>query len=160
DDGRHVIRQSSGTYFAKYRDHDGKVHVVPTGCHDETMAKQFLADLEKQADRVRAGVVTQHELAVADLMAGEIERHIVDYAATLTGSADHRKKTEKYIREVAAACNWQSLAEMRRDDLALWLAKQTRQGRHARSRNGYHTAVVTFANWCVEMKRLTANPFA
>jgi integrase len=159
-DGREVIRQSSGTYFARYRDHDGEVHDVPTGCRDKSMAEQFLADLEKQADRVRAGVVTEHELAVADLMAGEIERHIVDYAATLTGSADHRKKTEKYIRQVATACKWNSLAAMRRDDLELWLAEQTRRGRSARSRNAFHTAVVSFTNWCVKVKRLTMNPFA
>src|SRR4051794_9165056 len=49
-DGTARVRQESGTYFAKYRDHDGTVRVVPTGCRDETNAKQFLADLEKQAD--------------------------------------------------------------------------------------------------------------
>ena len=57
DDGREVIRQESSTYFAKYRDGDGTVHVVPTKCRDESAARQVLADLEKQADRVRAGVV-------------------------------------------------------------------------------------------------------
>src|SRR5512135_362357 len=72
DDGRQVIRQESSTYFAKFRDHDGTVRVVPTGCHDESAARQVLADLERQADRVRAGVVTTQELTVADRMSDPI----------------------------------------------------------------------------------------
>jgi site-specific recombinase XerD len=55
DDGRQVIRQESGTYFAKYRDHDGHVRVVPTGCRDEANARQFLADLARRLRQHVAG---------------------------------------------------------------------------------------------------------
>ena len=153
------VRQESGTYFAKYRDHDGTVRVVPTGCRDETNAKQFLADLEKQADRVRAGVVTARELAVSGQMSDPIERHIADYLSTLCGDS-HRGHTERYVRRLAKDCHWQCLDEFRRDDLELWLAEQTRQGRSARSRNAYHVAVVSFANWLVRAERMRTNPFA
>src|SRR5690242_12812149 len=74
DDGRQVIRQESGTFYAKYRAHDGTVVVVSTGCRDESTARQCLADLELQQDRVRAGVVTSQELAVADQMSDPIDR--------------------------------------------------------------------------------------
>src|SRR5262249_12087115 len=86
DDGRQVSRHQPGTYFAKYRDHDGVVRVVPTHCRDEDNAKQVLADLEKQTDRVRAGVVTSDELAIADRKLDPLDGHLADYLATLTGS--------------------------------------------------------------------------
>jgi hypothetical protein len=166
DGGRQAIRQESSTYFAKYRDHDGTVRVVPTRCRDESAARQVLADLERQAERVRAGVVTTRELAVADRMADPIDRHIADYAATLTGSKSHRENTERYLRTLASECRWSRLTELRRDDLELWLADRSRPGpdghpvRSARSRNAFQTAAVSFANWCVRSERLTVNPFA
>jgi integrase len=166
EDGTRRIRLESETYFAKYRDHEGTVRVVPTGCRDEANARQFLADMEKQSDRVRAGVVSPQELAVADRMADPIAQHIADYVSTLTGSADHRQHTDRYLRRLAAECRWSKLSDLRRDDFELWLASQSRPGpdgravRSARSRNAHHVAVVAFANWCVESKRLTVNPFA
>src|SRR5690349_2256721 len=65
-DGREMISVESGTYYAKYRDGDGIVHVIPTGCRSEDAARQALARLERDAERVKAGVVTPAELAVAD----------------------------------------------------------------------------------------------
>jgi integrase len=159
-DGRDAIRQESSTYFAKYRDGDGTVRVVPTKCRDESTARQFLRELERTADRVRAGVVTTQELAVADMMSDPIGRHIADYVATLTGSASHRENTERYLQRLAADCRWNRLSDLRRDDLELWLADQARQNRSARSRNAHHVAATSFANWCVRSKRMTINPFA
>ena len=46
------------TFTAKYRDGNGHVVEVATGCRDETAARQVLADLERRAERVRANVVT------------------------------------------------------------------------------------------------------
>ena len=54
-DGTERIRDESSTYFARYRDGNGIVVEVPTGCRDETAARQVLADLERRAERVRAG---------------------------------------------------------------------------------------------------------
>jgi integrase len=158
-DGREVIRQESGTYFAKYRDHDRTVRVVATGCRDESTARQVLADLERTVDRVRAGVVTTHELAVADRMSDPIEQHIAEYTSTLTGSACYRENAGRYLRRLAADCRWTRLCDMRRSDVERWLADQDRRGRGARSRNGFREAIIAFCNWCVRDQRLTVNPF-
>jgi integrase len=165
EDGSLRLRLESGTYFAKYRDHDGTVRVVPTGCREEDNAKQVLADLEKQTDRVRAGVVTPQELAIADRMADPIAQHIADYVSTLTGSEDHRQHTDRYLRRLAEECRWSKLSDLRRDDFELWLASQSRLGpdgrpiRSARSRNAHHVAIVAFCNWCIP-HRMERNPFA
>jgi integrase len=159
DDGRQAIRQESSTYFAKYRDHDGTVRVVPTGCRDESAARQVLADLERQAERVRAGVATTQELAVAERMSVPIEQHIAEYTSTLTGSACYRENADRYLRRLAADCRWTRLADLRRSDLERWLADQARQGRGARSRNAFRETIIAFCNWCVRDGRLTVNPF-
>ncbi len=159
-DGRDFIRVESGTFYAQYRNADGVVRVVPTGCRTEDAARKVLNRLECDAERVRCGVVTSAELATADVAAGPITQAISDYIATLTGSASHRENTERYLRRLAIDLHWLKLADMRRDDLERWLADQSRAGRSARSRNAFHTAIVTFVNWCVDVKRMSANPFA
>jgi hypothetical protein len=51
-------------WFAKYRDGAGVVRVEPTGCRDETAARQVLAELERTAELVRSGVMSAAEAAV------------------------------------------------------------------------------------------------
>src|SRR5690348_15029482 len=43
-------------YVAQYRDGNGAVCIVSTGCRDETAARQVLARLEREAEQVRAGI--------------------------------------------------------------------------------------------------------
>lgn len=47
--GTDRIVTESPYFVAKYRDGTGVVRVVPTGCRDETAARQVLADLERFA---------------------------------------------------------------------------------------------------------------
>ena len=160
DDGSEVIRDRSSTYYAKYRDGDDRVVVVPTGCRDRGAAEQFLSRLEKMADRVKAGVVTSEEIRQVRHQSDPIKGHIAAYIGAMAGSEAHRTKTEGYVRTMVSKLGWSTLGDMRRDALETWLATEARAGRSARSRNGHQTALVSFANWCVEAKRLQANPFA
>src|SRR3954447_17545725 len=57
NDGTERIRVEAATFTARYRDGDGLVVEVATGCRDETAARQVLADLERKAERVRAGLL-------------------------------------------------------------------------------------------------------
>lgn len=165
-DGREVVRVHSGTYYATYRDGDNKVVTVSTGCRERSAAEQFLARLEREAERVRSGVVTHAEVHRAKRMAEPIGAHIDAYLATMAGSKMHRQNTESYLRTLVEACGWNSLADMKRSDLETWLAAESRivgekPKRSARSRNAYQTALVSFCNWCVKSaKAMPENPFA
>ena len=55
-DGSERIRDESRTYFARHRDGSGVVVETPTGCRDESAARQVLAELERRAERVRSGL--------------------------------------------------------------------------------------------------------
>ncbi|QEH33951.1 site-specific tyrosine recombinase XerC [Aquisphaera giovannonii] len=160
-DGRQAIRQESSTYFAKYRDHDGTVKVVPTKCQDKSAAEHFLANLEKRADRIRAEVVTPEEDRRADTARRVgIDQHIDDYVSTLTGNAMHRTNTRGYLERLRDALGWSALADLKRDRLELWLAGEALKKRSARSRNAYRVAASGFCSWLATAGRLAGNPFA
>jgi integrase len=161
DDGRQVVHVETGCFYAQYRDADGLVRTVTTRCKERGNAEQFLADLERQVERVHAGVVTADEVRRAEATKTvSIDRHIDDYIATLTGNRMHRKNTRSYLEKLRDDLDWRTLADVRRDGLDLWLAEQAGKDRSARSRNAYRVAASGFCSWLVETNRLAANPFA
>src|SRR5262249_22988928 len=69
----------SAFFVAKYRDGSGAVQVVPTGCKDETAARQVLADLERKAELVRSGVLTPAEAVIGERQATLLPHHLDSY---------------------------------------------------------------------------------
>ena len=65
-DGELRMSVPSGTYVAKFRDAQGLVKTVSTGCRDEGAARSVLSDLERRVELIRAGVMTRDEETVAD----------------------------------------------------------------------------------------------
>jgi integrase len=165
DDGRQVIRQESSTYFARYRDQHKALVVVSTGCRDDEAAKQVLADLQRQVERIKAKVATAQELTAADRRQSPIKEHVEEYARRLPGKRSieaakvHRDNTRRYLDRLIADCGWTCLADIRREHLETWMADQARDGRSARSINTHRAAAVAFCNWLVTVERMTVNPF-
>ncbi len=167
DDGRQVIRQESGFYFARYRDADGLIRDGSTKCKDKAAAEQALADLERRAERVRSGVMTRRESDAADRMRQSLDKHIDDYIQRLPGkrggsaTATHGEDVKRCLKRLAADCGWNCPADLRREDLERWMSDQARADRSARSINSHRAAVVAFANWLADplIGRLPANPF-
>jgi integrase len=156
------IVTESPYFVAKYRDGSGVVHVEPTGCRDETAARQILADLERRAELVRSGVMTATEAAVGENRPAPIAVHLEafdEHHRAKGVTKIHRQDTGRYLRRLAADCGFGTLADMRRESLERWLAARTPEGMSARTRNAYRNALVTFCNWCVETSRLAVNPF-
>jgi integrase len=163
-DGSERIVTESAYFIAKYRDGAGLVQEVATGCRDETAARRVLADLERQAELVKAGVVTQAEAAAGAHQATPIEEHFGAYLAYLeTAGAcpEHRKERDRQLRRLARECGFRRLADLDRSRLENWLTGQTRKGMGARTRNSYLASALAFCNWCCEpnVGRLTRNPF-
>jgi integrase len=161
DGSEHIVIESA-RYVAKYRDGAGLVQIVPTHCRDEGAARRMLADLERRAELIRAGVMTAAESAVADHQATPIAEHLdaFDEHHRAKGvTTIHREDTGLYLRRLAADCGFGTLADLNREALERWLAARTGEGMAARTRNAYRNALVTFGNWCIETNRLTSNPF-
>src|SRR5690349_1619942 len=85
-EGAERIREESGTYFARYRDGSGVVVEAPTGCRVESAARQVLADLERRAERVRAGLLTPEESRTAEHLMKPIGEHVAAYLDSLAAA--------------------------------------------------------------------------
>jgi hypothetical protein len=122
-----MVRIKSLTYYAKYRDAHGLVVVVPTKCKDRGNAEQVLSQLEREADRIRAGIGTHDEFRLSKHKATDIDHHVKDYVAIMIGSETHRVDTERCIRKLIQDCGWSTLADMKREHLEMWLAAEARK---------------------------------
>ncbi len=162
-DGSERIVTESATYVANYRDGEGFVQTVPTGCRDEDAARSVLGELERRAELVKSGVMTVAEDNVADHQTVPFTDHIAVFAESMKAkgcSTDHRAKTERYLRRLADQCEFRRLGDLKKVTFERWIVKRQGENWSARNRNAYQTALVTFGNWCVENDRLMVNPFA
>jgi integrase len=157
-DGTWFIREESATWFAKYRDGHDVVVEVATGCKDEAAARAVLNDLVRQAERVRAGILSPAE----DARARELQRpfldHVRNYLDAHRGTPEWRADLERYLGRLAAVLLWRRLADVDRSGLERWLTSELRSGRSARSVNAYREAALALCNWLVRSRRLTTNP--
>lgn len=162
-DGTDRIATTAATFTAKYRDGAGVVREVSTGCRDEQAARRILADLERRAELVKAGVMTAAEDAVADHQTTALADHFADYLASLesSGVSDvHRTDTKRLAERLFGDLGFRRLADVDATTLERWLTIRQREGMAARTRNSYLQAIRGFLNWCVERGRLMTNPLA
>jgi integrase len=136
---------------------------VSTGCKDKNAARQVLANLESRAKKIRAGILSSGEAAMADWTAIPLSSHIENHESHLRGlgrapsTVTHRLW---FLQNVFDGCGWRRLSYLNRSGLDLWLNAQVNAGMGARNRNAHAAALVSFANWLVQAGRLSTNPFA
>jgi integrase len=180
------VRVRAGTFVAAFRDGAGVKRRVATGCRTADAARAVLADLERRAEKVRAGIVTQAEAGVAEHADAPVAEHVDGYLEALahkrgkgarrTVSPQHVANVGHSLRLVVAECGFRRLRDLNRDAVERWVhrllelpdpgvvdaagtpAALTRPA--ARTVNARLTALTAWANWLVESGRLVANPFA
>lgn len=157
------VRISQPVWWADWTDASGKRCRQSTGCKDQVLARQWLAEREAEAERERVGLVSREDRhAVAELNR-PIEDHLdaFDDSLLAAGCSDlHRHTTRRYIERLIEDRGWGSLRRVDRSGMEGWLANAQRRGVGARSRNAHLVAVRSLLNWCVRSGRLRANPLA
>lgn len=159
-DGSPRIVATSRKWLAKYRNGDGLVVEVSTGCTDKAAAEQRLRELERQADRVRAGVVTTAETKAVSHQQANIAEHFAAFVdhRKAKGNCSRPKETLSQLRRVAADCGFSTLSEVSGDAFERWLSVQAENDMSAGTRNKYRATWVAFCNWAVRAGRLLRNP--
>lgn len=163
EDGADRIAVESPTFVAKYRDGRGVVRTVSTGCRHEQAARQKLADLERTAERIRAGVITADDEAAARHHTAPVETHFAAFEQHQLAherAAKYRENTMRALRRLAAEVPVRTLADVRREPFERWLVARTAEGMAAGTRNRHREAWVAFVNWCVKSSRLSTNLLA
>ncbi len=161
-DGSPLVMFTSRKWLAKYRRGDELVVEVPTNCTDKAMAEQFLAELERQAERVRAGIATNAETKTAEHQQAGIAGHFADFIANrkAKGKCCRPDETLSQLTKVAAACSFAKLADVTGQAFDRWLSVQAENGMSAARRNRYRACWVAFCNWAVRAGRMLVNPLA
>ncbi len=89
------------------------------------------------------------------------EIHVGEYVAELrtAGRAPmYVDNVERSLTAVGNDCGWKKLGDANRDAIAAHLATQRTAGRAARTLNNIRATLRAFFGWCVDAKRLDANP--
>ena len=160
EDGTQAIRVERKVWTGRYRDHAGRVVERSTGCRDEQAARQTLAGWEREAEKVRSGILDAGDLDAARAHAVPMEGHLDAYERSLVAAGvtdTHRANVLAAVRRVAADCGLTTLAKMKREAVENWLADRSEEDMSARSRNRYRSALVGFLNWCRDSGRVRAH---
>ncbi len=162
-----VIRYAP-TFWAQYRDADGRMVVESTGCRDKQAARHVLAEKLKRVEHIKAGILNAQECRTADHSSLPLESHVATYmqhlkAKTIRGrkvSEGHRSNVQRQLRILLKDCGFKRLRDISRDAMEKWMNRAEVSGMGARTRNTYRAAIIAFCNWCVETDRMAANPLA
>ncbi len=171
-DGSQRIRVKSATYYAQYRDGDKLKQFVPTGCRDSEAAKSVLAELERRAERVTAGVVTSAENETVDQQTAPIAKQVADYLESLRVKRGkgkrlrvaprHVQNVERVLSRIVSECGFRSLREINAEAVRKWVAQLLDDSKcewSPRTINAHLSAIKAFCNWATTTKprRLQAN---
>lgn len=159
------LRRKPGrkTWTAIYRDGDDIRREISTGCKSRDAARQVLADLEKRAEKVRTGIVSQQEAHALRWSSLPLDDHIAAHLEYMEGlrRSRHTVANRRWlINAVVTGCGWKRLNDLNRSKLENWLAGLVSDGMCARTRNAHAGAAIAFGNWLVRVGRLMVNPFA
>jgi integrase len=175
-DGSQRIKTEAATWIAKYRDGEGIVQEVATGCTDKQAAMSVLNELTTRAELVKAKVLSPEQDRISDFAGLPIDEHIqafLDYQRQKKTHPERIKGYKTRLSESAEQCKFRSLCDLSVDRLEKWLAEQRLGDRKmsASVYNGFRESWLAFGNWCIGKrtsrkqthfngeKRLIANPF-
>jgi integrase len=162
------------------------VRRVATGCKSLDAARAVLADLERRAEHVKAGIITQAEVNVAEHADAPAVAHVDAYLAELahkrgkgarrTVNAEHLANVRRSLRQAVDECGFRRLRDLNRAAVERWVSRllalpdeavhgaagtvTTPARPAARTVNVRLCSLTAWGNWLVESGRLTANPFA
>jgi hypothetical protein len=137
----------------------GKPKRVPLSS-DKQVARKMLRDLEREAERRRAGLIDPHAES-RKVPVGELVAEYLDYLGLKGDGSRHISDTRRLLNATLHECKFATLAYLRADVLDKFLARLGKQGRAARTVNTYRQAAMGFGNWLVRPKRMMPhNPLA
>ncbi len=148
--------------MARYRNGQGDVVEVATGCRDLVAARAKLSQLERQAELIRAGVMTAAEGDAAEHVHQPLSKHLDAYEKHLRAKGSNARRismVHRRIERIAADCRFTRINRLSAEPVERWLLEQADSGMAAATRNSYRESVVCFGNWCRRTHRLTENPF-
>ena len=158
--GKQTVQVESPIYYAKLTGANGQEIVASTKTTDRASALKILAHLEREQDRIRAGIQTQEETDRAKLASSPLPDHLADFCKSHKVSEGHQEDTRKYLERIFSELDWKTLGDLKRSEVEGWLKDHVRGGMSARLHNAHVAAISTFGQWCERDGRILKTPFA
>ena len=162
-DGAPRLAVESATYFARYRDAEGRVLEIATGCRSKDAAQAVLNEHMVRAEKIQAGILTPTEARAADWATLPLTEHINAFKRAMTArrlSSGYVKTTEANLKRVFDGCHFRHVTDLTRSGAEHWLSEQvTLNGMGARTHNAHIVALGSFGNWLLRQGRAMSNVF-
>lgn len=154
--------KKSRKWYGQYRDAAGKLRRVALST-DKQAAQSMLRDLERKAERQKAGLIDEH----AETRQLSVEGFVTDYLdyMRLKGNGErHVADTRRLLLKSVDACGFELLSDFKPGPLDRFLAgmmKKDGTQASARTKNTHRQSIMGFANWLVKSRKaLPINPLA
>lgn len=156
--GKRVTREVRKWYVEYYDAHGERQRVK--GYEDKRATEQLLADLQREADRIRAGILPADVRRATSSLIEQVPRYLAHLRAK-NSSTSHLTLTEQRIRSVIAGCQFHSFADVTSGKVERYLESKRNRGKHfgITSSNHYLTAIKGFVRWLAEQGG-SGNPLA
>ncbi len=161
DGADHIVIESE-VFYCRYRTADHIVRERSTGCRTQDGAMRVLAEFEARQEKIRSGVLSAHECAIADHSRKPISEHIEAYLEHLRANGcteRHIKERRAQLGRIVTECGFARVRDLAAGAFEKWLVLSAGAGMGARNRNVHRSALVAFSTWLVMTRRLTSNPF-
>lgn len=161
--GGRIIDSIDRCYSAKFRDANGKWVRKSTGTSDRDAAKQIASKWEADSRRRRTGVIDAVDESLADHASKPIADQLdafIKTRATKGGTEEHRVRTRRQIEEFVDAKGWQTIGDIKSDDVADHVESLKAAGSAARTIQSKLQAIKSFTKWLADHHRLRMNPLS
>jgi integrase len=156
--GASKVKRRAAKWYGQYVDADGNRRRAPLST-DKVAARQMLAELERNAEHRKAGLVDRF----AEQRKTPIDTHLADYETHLSNkgvSGKHLSETMRRLRAVLDHCGIRKLADLCPEGVEGFLAALEAEKASARTRNTYLSSARAFSRWCVRSRRVAEDAMA
>ena len=154
------VTKTARKWYVEYVDADGITRRKP-GYSDKGATQQLAADLQRQVERERAGIIDQTSIALSRELSAGIDRHVEAYSVYLQSSevsAWHLSESMRRLRRVIAECRFVRLTDVKAEPVQRWLVLRQAETMGPRTRNTYTGSLRAFIRWCIADSRMASDP--
>ena len=155
--GKRVKKQSQ-KWYTRLTDADGIKRTIPLFL-DKTASQQRAAQLQKDIELARAGVVDRYkEHRIRPLI-----EHLEDFQQSLLDKGvtkSHAMLTHNRVESIFTACKFVFVSDVQPSRVQHYIAERKQAGLGIKSCNYYLIAAKIFFNWMVNDRRVSENPLA
>ena len=153
----------SNKWYFSYKNEHGK-NRVRVGFTDKRATQRLANDLEKNAQRIREGLIDPAEERLKEHRARSISDHLEEFEQsrrTKKRTDKHIKSTINRIESAIDALGWERIGDIDAGQLELYLGEvRTERDWSAKSYNAHLTAIKSFSKWLWKMGRCAVDPLA